>query len=146
MNPTHLDEAYHAFISDLPRWIPEGISEVDLSLLEKTGLLHFETFEEKGGVEELPHYFHVIETAEKVTLFNHQFVIWIVPKVLGEIPTTIVLIGRVGKEKPHLEIVFSTKGVYNTPKLILKLLKHYISDVIDTEQAISSMEDKPSAP
>ncbi|MBI3211246.1 MAG: hypothetical protein HYZ47_00975 [Simkania negevensis] len=144
MNPTQLDQAYSDFITDLPRWIPEGISEVDLSLLEKTGLLHFETFEDKEGIDQLPHYFHVIETSEKVTLFNHQFVIWIVPKLIDEIPTTIVLIGRINGDKPHLEIVFSTKGVYNTPKLILKLLKHYISDVFDTEQAISSMEEKGS--
>jgi hypothetical protein len=139
MNPTELDKAYHKFISNLPSWMPDGIVEIDLSLLEKTGLLQYAAFEDKGQTEQLPHYFHVIETEDKVTLFNHQFVIWIVPKVIDETPMTITLIALIKADQPHLEIVFSTKGVYNTPKFVLRLLKYYLSEVIDTEEAISSM-------
>ncbi|MEM7175107.1 MAG: hypothetical protein AAF443_04160 [Chlamydiota bacterium] len=139
MNPIQLDEAYNKFISNLQSWVPDGIVEVDLSLLEKTGLLQHSAFEDKEQVEQLPHYFHVIETADKVTLFNHQFVIWIVPKVVDEVPLTVTLIALMKTGLPHLEIVFSTKGVYNTPKFVLRLLKHYLSEVIDTEEAISSI-------
>lgn len=139
MNPIQLDQAYSDFISNLPSWIPEGIIEVDLALLEETGLLNFEAFEDSQSGEQLPHYFHVIETADKVTLFNHQFVIWIVPKVVDETPTTLVMIALVSDNRPHLEIVFSTQGVYNTPKFVLRLLKYYLSEVIDTEEAISSI-------
>ena len=142
MNPVQLDQAYHEFISHLPSWLPEGIVEVDLKLLEETGLLQCSTFEEKEKEEQLPHYFHVIETADKVTLFNHQFVVWIVPKIVNDIQTTLVLIALLVANQPRLQIVFSTKGVYNTPKFILKLLKHYLSEVIDTEEAISSIGDK----
>jgi hypothetical protein len=141
MNPTQLDQIYHEFISNLSSWIPEGIIEVDLKLLEEAGLLSSESFEEKQESEQLPHYFHVIETSEKVTLFNHQFVIWIIPKIVDETPTTVVMIALVTADKPHLEIVFSTNGVYNTSKFVLKLLRHYLSEVIDTEQAISSIRN-----
>lgn len=72
MNPIQLDQAYSEFISSLSSWIPEGIIEVDMSLLEETGLLTHVSFEEDNNQEQLPHYFHVIETADKVTLFNHQ--------------------------------------------------------------------------
>lgn len=143
MNPIQLDQAYNEFISNLPSWIPEGIIEIDIELLEKTGLLNHEAFEEKQHAEKLPYYFHVIETADRVTLFNHQFVIWIVPKLVDETPTTIVLIALMNNNHPHLEIVFSTQGVYNTPKFVLKLLKYYLSEVIDTEEAISSIENDP---
>ncbi len=139
MNPIQLDQAYNEFVSSLSRWIPEGIIEVDMSLLEETGLLTNVSFEEDNNQEQLPHYFHVIETPDKVTLFNHQFAIWIVPKIVDENPTTIVIISLITNSRPHLEIVFSTKGVYNTPKFILKLLKYYLSEVIDTEEAISSI-------
>ncbi len=139
MNPIQLDEAYQKFTSNLASWIPDGIVEVDLSLLEKTGLLHHGAFEETHQIEQLPHYFHVIETADKVTLFNHQFAIWIVPKVANDIPVTVTLIALMKESSPHLEIVFSTKGVYNTPKFVLRLLKYYLSEVIDTEEAISSI-------
>lgn len=141
MNPIQLDQAYNEFISNLPSWIPEGIIEIDIELLEKTGLLKHSSFEEKQNTEQLPHYFHVIETADRVTLFNHQFVIWIVPKIVDDTPTTIVLIALMSDSHPHLEIVFSTQGVYNTPKFVLKLLKYYLSEVIDTEEAISSIEN-----
>jgi len=139
MNPIQLDQAYSEFISNLSSWIPEGIIEVDMSLLEETGLLTHVSFEEDNNQEQLPHYFHVIETADKVTLFNHQFAIWIVPKIVDENPTTIVMISLITNGRPHLEIVFSTKGVYNTPKFVLRLLKYYLSEVIDTEEAISSI-------
>ncbi len=142
MNPMQLDQAYHEFISNLTRWIPEGIIEVNLELLEKSGLLTQESFEKEKANEQLPHYFHVIETSEKVTLFNHHFAIWIVPKLIDDTATTIVLIAMVHEKNPRLEVVFSTQGVYNTPKLILRLLKHYIFDVIDTEEVISSIKNK----
>ncbi len=139
MNPIELDQAYHEFVSNLASWIPDGILEIDLPLLEEIGLLNSENFDEDGESEQLPHYFHVIETADRVTLFNHQFAIWIVPKVIDGEQTTIVLIALLARERPHLELVFSTRGVYNTPKFVLRLLKHYLSEVIDTEEAISSM-------
>ena len=139
MNPIQLDQAYNEFISNLPSWIPEGIIEVDMALLEETGLLTHDSFEEDKNQEQLPHYFHVIETPDKVTLFNHQFAIWIVPKVVDDNPTTIVMISLITNGRPHLEIVFSTKGVYNTPKFVLRLLKYYLSEVIDTEEAISTI-------
>ncbi len=139
MNPIQLDQAYNEFVSSLSSWIPEGIIEVDMSLLEETGLLTHASFEKDNNQEQLPHYFHVIETPDKVTLFNHQFAIWIVPKIVDENPTTIVMISLITDGRPHLEIVFSTKGVYNTPKFVLRLLKYYLSEVIDTEEAISSI-------
>ncbi len=138
MNPIELDQTYNEFMKNLPQWIPEGIIEVNLALLEQIGLLKCAQFEQTHE-EQLPHYFHVIETTDKVTLFNHQFVIWISPKVIDELPTTYVLIALISGGKPHLEIVLSAGGVYNTPKFILKLIRYYLAEVTDTENAISSI-------
>lgn len=138
-NPLELDTAFETFMSNLPSFVPEGVIEVDLALLEEAGLLNFEEFEEQTTEESLPHYFHVIETNEKVTLFNHQFGIWIVPQLAEDLPMTLVLISLITEDKPHLELAFSTEGVYNTPKLVLKLIRHFLSEVIDNEEAISSI-------
>ena len=142
MNPIQLDESFNEFMTNLPSWVPEGIVDVDLELLEKVGLLTSEELDEgdEDEIEQLPHYFHVIESADKVTLFNHQFVVWIVPKTVDEMPLTYVFISLVKEKKPHLELAFSTAGVYNTPKFVLRLLRHYLSEVIDTEEAISSIK------
>ena len=138
MNPTKLDEAFDKFTKNLNSWIPEGIIDVDLEVLTKIGLLQHSLYEEDGEEEELPHYFHVIEKEEKITLFNHQFVVWVVPQMLEDSSSTLVFIALMSSDAaPHLEVVFSTTGVYNTPKLIIRLLRHYLSEVIDTEEAIS---------
>ena len=51
MNPIQLDKAYNEFVSSLSSWIPEGIIEVDMSLLEETGLLTHVSFEEDNNQE-----------------------------------------------------------------------------------------------
>ena len=138
-NPVKLEEAYKEFMMNFPHGVPDGIIKVDLKLLNDLGLLHCDELSEDNDPEEFPHHFHVIETPDKVTLFNDQFGVWIVPKIIEEIPTTFVLVSLVSNDHPKLELVFSTSGIYNTPKFVLKVLRYYLSEVIDTEEAISSI-------
>ena len=142
ISPAKLEEAYKQFTQNFNKWVPDGILPVNLALFNEIGLLSFEQFE-KPSLEDLSHYFHVVETEEKVTLFNEQFAIWIMPKAAEEPPTTLTFIALINQNKPHLEIVFSTTGVYNTPKYILKVLQHFLTEVIDTEAIISSIDKKP---
>ena len=137
MNPIQLEEAFKEYTEDLSKWAPDGCIEVNLQLLQSLGLLR--DFEGPSS-DALSQQFHVIEIHEKVTLFNEQFVVWIVPQTDAPIPSTLVLIALIQHNKPHLEIVYTTYGVYNTPKYILKLLQHFITEVIDTESAISSID------
>lgn len=139
LNPQKLEKAFKGFMNDLGKCVQDGIIEVDLGLLKRFDLLNKTPEEEKELQAQFPFYFHVIENQEKVTLFNNQFVVWIVPKVVNEIPTTITLIALVHKDVPRLEIVFSTAGAYNTPKYVLKVLRHFLTEVIDTEEEIASI-------
>ncbi len=142
LNPIELEDAYQTFITDLARHLPDGLIEVDLDLLGELGILQYDEFtDEDDSAEEFPHYFHVIETNETITLFNHQFAVWIVPKMIEGEPTTLTLISLITDQEPRLEIAFSTSGVYNTPKYVLKVLKSYLCEVIDNEAAISSITD-----
>ena len=139
MDPILLKDSFNMFISNLSSWMPEGIIEVDLDLLDELGLLTVDELSEDDDEDHLPHYFHVVETDEKVTLFNHQFSVWIVPKLIENVPVTLVMIALMKDKTPHLEIVFSTSGVYNSPKFVMKLLRHYLSEVLENEDAISSI-------
>ncbi|MCH9612808.1 MAG: hypothetical protein S4CHLAM102_13070 [Chlamydiia bacterium] len=139
LNPQKLDKAFTKFMSDLGKWVQDGIIEVDLELLKKYGLLNKTEEEEKEMQKNFPFYFHVLEVPEKVTLFNNQFVIWIVPKVVNEVPTTFTLITLVNGDDLNLELVFSTTGIYNSPKYVLKVLRHLLTEVIDTEEEIASL-------
>lgn len=141
INPVQLEESYKEFSQNLTQWVPDGIITVNLGLLQELGLLDHAHFE-YSKQDDITHYFHVIETLDKVTLFNEQFAIWIVPKLVDETPSTMTFISLLHQDKPHLEIVFSTSGVYNTPKYILKILQHFLTEVIDTEAIIATINKK----
>ncbi|MBS3903790.1 MAG: hypothetical protein KGZ39_00505 [Simkania sp.] len=141
-SPAELEDAFKDFSENFGKWVPDGVIPVSLTLLHDLGLLHHEHFEQSTS-DNFAQFFHVLETQEKVTLFNQQFAVWIVPKLIDDQPTTLTFIALLNNgAKPHLEIVFSTAGVYNTPKYILKVLQHFISEVLDTEAVISSIGKK----
>lgn len=139
LNPSQIEEAYKEFITNLKELAHDGITNIDLTFLHDQGLLE-SLQEDKESPDDLTEYFHVIESVEKVTLFNEQFIVWIIPKMDGEQPLTYVLIALNHPEKANLEVVFSTKGVYNTPRYVLKVLQHFLVDMLETEEALTSFK------
>lgn len=139
LNPIQLEEAYQEYTGNLGNWAHDGVITIDLPMLHELGLLEHLP-DEPDESEDLTQYFHVIESIEKVTLFNEQFVIWIIPKTEQEIPMTYVLIALCNEKKPALEIVFTTSGVYNTPRYVLKVLQFFLIDMIETEATLTSIE------
>jgi hypothetical protein len=142
INPVILEEAFREFSKNLLKWLPDGVTHVDMKLLNDIGLLSHAELDAPISDAYLNQHFHIIETPEKVTLFNDQFSIWIVPEVVDEVPTTTTFIALLQQSKPHLEIVYTTSGVYNTPKYILKVLQHFLAEVQDTEAIISAIDKK----
>ena len=139
LNPNKIEEIYQEYSQDLSQWVPDGIVSVDLNLLHELGLLE-NIHDETDSQDDFTQYFHVIETPDKVTLFNEQFLVWIVPKMEEENPITYVMIALNNEESVHLEIVFTTSGVYNTPKFVLKVLQHYLLDMLETEATLTAFE------
>jgi hypothetical protein len=141
INPAQLETAFQEFSTHLNRWVPDGITQVNLAILQELGLLSHSQLE-SNSTEQFMHYFHIIESQDKVTLFNEQFAIWIVPASEQEKASTLTYISLLNIDKPHLELVFSTSGVYNTPKYILRILQHFLNEVLDTEAVISAIGKK----
>lgn len=139
LNPIQIEEAYKDFISNLPARAHDGITQIDLKFLHDQGLLSA-LQDDHGDPDDLTQYFHVIESTEKVTLFNEQFIVWIIPKMESEQPFTYVLIALNHQEKAQLEIVFATYGVYNTPRYVLKVLQHFLADMLETEETLTLFE------
>lgn len=139
LNPVQIEEAYKEFVGNLPSWAHDGVTNIDLKFLHEQGLLE-SLQDDKGESDDLTQYFHVIESVEKVTLFNEQFIVWIIPKMEGEQPVTYVMIALNHPEKAHLEVVFATNGVYNTPRYVLKVLQHFLEDMLETEETLTLFE------
>src|SRR3989338_3977807 len=139
LNPMQIEESYKEFTGNLPQWAHDGVIQINLNFLHDQGLLNA-LQEDEEDPDDLTQYFHVIESIEKVTLFNDQFIVWIIPKMEGEQPMTYVLIALNQIDKAHLEIVFTTHGVYNTPRYVLKVLQHFLADMLETEATLTSFE------
>lgn len=141
MKPNELEEIYRDFTENFQKWAPDGIIEIGLESLSEMGLLNEKDLDNEEP-DEVTQYFEVIETPDKITLYNENFAIWIVPRLVNDVSTTYTYISKMVASKPNLELVYSTSGVYNTPKFILKVLQHFLVDVIDTDKIISSIGKK----
>lgn len=139
MEPRELEKAFNDYMRDLHLYVPDGIVEVDLALLQELGLL---TCEKTPYDDSLSHNFFVIESADKLTLFNEKFSIWIVPKLFGERPTTYTLIALNEGQKPHLEMVFTTSGVYNHSNLVLRILEKFLEQIEENEEEIIRFKEE----
>ncbi|MCE5294345.1 MAG: hypothetical protein LLF94_06995 [Chlamydiales bacterium] len=135
-----LDSSYEKFMNHLPELVPDGIVHVDLQLLQKLGLLHEEV--DNDNSSSLTRFFHVVESKEKITLFNDQFVIWIVPEKFNNEPHTLVLVALNFPPKPKLEMAFSMSGIYNTSRLVLRVLEKFLADIQENEDLISNLQNE----
>lgn len=139
LDPTQIENSYQRFMGNLPNWAHDGVMQIDLQALHELGLLS-SMHNDLADPDDLTQYFHVLESPEKVTLFNDQFIVWIIPKMDPQQPVTYVLIALHQTKEPHLEIVFTTAGVYNTPRYVLKVLQHFLLDMLETEATLTSIE------
>ena len=136
-NLSLLEECYQLYIQDLYQWVPEGVVDVDLALLHDLDLLTY--YNDDTHNPALTRHFHVVETEEKITLINHDFVIWIVPLHLNGVTITYTLIAINDDSRPQLEMAFSTSGVYNTSKLVLRVLEKFLIEIEENEALITQL-------
>jgi hypothetical protein len=138
-NIERLEVCYKKFVKNLPKWLPEGMIDVDLPLLQQLNLLDFSEESVKED-DALTRYFHVVETDEKITLVNEQFVIWIVPENQEEVAKTFTFIALNTGKEPVLEMVFFVSGVYNTSRLVLRVLEKFLHDIMENEEAMDQIK------
>lgn len=136
-NLTEIDHYYKKFTKDLSHYMPDGLIQVSIETLRDKGLM---TFYKDPSEPRFTRYFHVVESSEKITLINEQFIVWIVPEKTEETSLTYVLIALNGLDEPHLEIAFSISGVFNTSRLVLRLLDAYLIDIQENEDSLRSLQ------
>jgi hypothetical protein len=138
-NINALEETYKKFTQHLSDYLPEGLFQVDIDLLQRLNLL---SITNKKDNPSLTQYFHVVESVEKITLVNEQFIVWIVPENHNGSTCTYVLIALNNEEEAHLETGFVTSGVYNTSRLVLRILEKMLFDIQENEDLLHKFETK----
>ncbi len=139
-NLSVIEECYKRFIRKLPHLLHEGILDINLNLLKDMDLLHFSGLKSIED-EVITRYFHVVETQEKITLINDEFIVWIIPNQDENNQRTSVLIALNKQPLPTLEMAFVTSGVYNTSWLVLRVLEKILDEIHETEQLIRSYQE-----
>lgn len=140
INPAQLEEHYKKYTEDLSKWAPDGIAKIDLAFLQSLNLLHCSELEMEDAEQELTQMFNIIESPDKITLYNNEFVIWIVPDLVENVPVTFALIAQQHDNDLQLEMVLSIGGPYNTPRLVLKILQKLLQDIQDNDKAINRLK------
>jgi hypothetical protein len=136
-----IEEYYKKFSQNLSYWIPDGIFQVNLDLLHHFDLLHFQPLAQKKE-EPVVRHFHIIESQEKITLVNDQYIVWIIPDQLNDLPVTYTLIALNKQDQdPQLEVAFIASGIYNSSKVVLKILEKFLAEIQDNEQQLSQLEN-----
>lgn len=133
-----LNRAFDKVMLEFPHQPPESIIEVNLDLLDSIGLT--DEGEYINPDEAFERSFKVMESANRITLYNSQFVIWVIPELIGGMPATYALIGIRERDSVKLEVVFLARGPFNSSRLVLRLLDRYLTDIQENEEIIHKME------
>lgn len=140
-NSSILEACYKKFIQDMPSWLPEDIITVDLNLLHHLDLLQYH--DPDFNDPSLTRFFNVIESDEKITLINEEFVVWIVPEKIEDYTLTYTLVALNQSDgEPELQLCFVTSGVYNTSRLVLRVLEKFLFEIQENEDLIRNLEQK----
>lgn len=133
-----LEESFKKFYKNITNGSPESVIHINLAVLHQIGLLQYHARNIHN--HSLTRYFQVIETSEKITLINEEFVIWILPDKVNGVSLTYTLIALNRGEGPQLEITFITSGVYNTSRLVLRVLEKFLYDIQENENYLNDIK------
>lgn len=138
-HPSVLEACFKKYIKNIVHWLPDGIISVDLELLHKLNLLHY--YNKEYDDPTLTRYFHVVDSGDKITLVNDQFVVWIVPDKTDDTSVTYTLIALNKDDQIQLELAFVTSGIYNNSRLVLRLLEKYLFEIQTTEDMLAKLDN-----
>ena len=137
-NIDELENYYKKFTDNAASYLPDGFIDVDLPLLQKFDLLHYHQQEPLD--QGLTRYFNVIESPEKITLVNEKYVIWLVPeKKQDQRARTFAFIALNQENSLHLEAGFVSSGIYNTSRLVLRVLEIFLQEIEENEDLINRL-------
>lgn len=140
LNIDQLEALYQEYAQNLSQWTPEGIIPINLPLLNSLNLLHIQFLNEEE-ISSCKEEFYLLETEDKLILYNQEFVIWIVPSTLEEDPATLTFIALNNYPKPRLEAVLSATGVFNTSKIVLGVLGQFLKEIKENERTLHTLSD-----
>lgn len=139
-----LNDYYKKFSTHFHSMIPDGIYTLNLEWLHQLGALHFHPGESTQD-RDFTKQFTLIESPDKLTLINHQFIIWILSEKVFDLSFSTVFIAFNedsvdGSLNPKLEAAIIASGVYNSPKILLTALEKFLSNMMENEWLVEKIK------
>ncbi len=137
-NADRIEALFQLFLSQLQsggadRWI-----HIDNQLLTNLGL---ESSELSLDLTTSQSYFFVLESSDKITLINQDFIVWLVP-LKNEKQETLSLVARNTEKEPQMELIIHASGSFNTPDIILKVLERTLKEIKENDELVSELSHK----
>ena len=133
-----LEKCFRKYLKNFDQLSQENFINIDINFLQESNLLHFH--QPKTFDFGLTRYFQIVETPEKITLVNDEFVVWIVPENIENKTGTYTIIALNGDIEPKLELVFLLSGVYNTSHLVLSVLEKLLFEIEETQELLQRID------
>ena len=131
-----IEAFFQEFIHKVEEHLPDGLIDVNIEFLQELDLLHFDHGTLQQENDSFTRYFHVVESLEKITLVNEDFIIWILPENIEGRAVTYTYIARNTPKGPHVEMGYTTGGVYNSSGLVLHILEKLLVEIQENEALI----------
>jgi hypothetical protein len=135
-----LDKCLQRYVEQIKTWSPDRFIHVDIETLKRLSLLDFYCTESQES--QLTRYFQIAETQEKITLVNDDFIIWIIPEIVENSPVTFTVIAINENDNPKLELTFKAQGVYNSSKLVMRVLEKLLEEIQENEDLLTRYQKK----
>ena len=129
-----LEDFFRRSIANRNTAFPEGILDIS-DILARSTL----DFKAEGLTDRAANDFIVSESPDKLTLFNGNFVVWLVPELVNGEAITRGYIAVNQGETFSPELAFEASGKYNNSSLILEALRRYLCDIRDTEKELKAL-------
>lgn len=139
LDPVELETLYKEYAGKLQKSAPDTLIDINLHTLDSLHLLDIYLLDESLLFPQTQDHFYMVETDEKLTLFNQDFIVWIVPHMQGDASHTYGIIAMNHSIKPHLELIFSASGVYNTSRIVLSVLNAFLKEIKENEETLAKI-------
>jgi len=134
-----IEQYYKEHFSQQEKWPADMLMHVDLQLLHHLDLLRDFHVITRGWSSRSEfsthltglrnHYFNFVESRDKLTLYNEEYVVWLVPGYHKHISSTYAIVALNLPNELKLELIFVSTGIYNSSFIVLRVLEKLLLEI-----------------
>lgn len=138
-NADRIEALFQNFLTELQQGGADRWIHIDNQLVENLGINTTDLLEASQDQS----YFFVLESCDRITLINQDFLVWLIP-LRNEEPETLAIVARNSEKEAHMELIIHASGRFNTPDIILKVLDYSLKEIKENDELVGHLS-RPEA-